>query len=144
MVNYDSLGGDGPALSSGLASSMHGHTAQVKTVTETELALLRSLHDEAGLPAQNPHEGMPMPGMVTPQELARARTLTGAAFEKVANAKVHEYLEQGLNLARSEAKAGAEPRTLKLASSITDSRRRLLAERQMPRAVPQLLDRLAE
>ena len=85
-----------------------------------------------------------MPGMVTPQELARARTLTGAAFEKVANAKVHEYLEQGLNLARSEAKARAEPRTLKLASSITDSRRRLLAERQRPRAAPLLLDRLAE
>jgi hypothetical protein len=103
------------------------HTAQVKTVTETELAVLRSLHDQAGLPAQNPHEGMPMPGMVTPQELAQARTLTGAAFAKVANAKVHDYLEQGLNLARSEAKAGAEPRTLKLASSITDSRRRLLA-----------------
>lgn len=100
--------------------------AQVKAVTETELGTLRSLHDEAGLPAQNPHEGMPMPGMVTPQDLAQATTLTGPAFAKVADAKVHEYLEQGLNLAQSEAKAGAEPQTLKLAASITASRRRLL------------------
>jgi hypothetical protein len=102
-------------------------TAQVKTVTETELATLRSLHDQAGLPAQNPHEGMPMPGMVTPQDLAQIETLTGAAFDRAVNGKVHEYLEQGLNLARSESQAGAEPRTLKLASGIADDRRRLLA-----------------
>jgi len=101
--------------------------ARVKTVTETELGTLRALHDEAGLPAQNQHEGMPMPGMVTPQDLAQTDTLAGAAFDKVADAKIHEYLEQGLELAHSEAQAGAEPRTLALASSITDNRRRLLA-----------------
>jgi hypothetical protein len=101
--------------------------AQVETVTGTELATLRALHDQAGLPAQNPHEGMPMPGMVTSPDLARARTLTGAGFDRFATGKVHEYLEQGLRLAGSEAQAGAEPRTLALASGIADRRRRLVA-----------------
>jgi hypothetical protein len=101
-------------------------TAGVRTATETELATLRALHDEAGLPAQNPHEGMPMPGMVTAPDLAQVAKLTGTAFDRAADGKLHEFLEQGLNLARSEAQAGAEPRTLKLAADITASRRKLL------------------
>jgi hypothetical protein len=101
-------------------------TARVRPVAEAELATLRALHDRAGLPAQNPHEGMPMPGMVTPEDLAHLRTLSGVALDKAVTAEVHEYLEQGRNLARSETAAGAEPQTRRLAADILRSSTALL------------------
>jgi uncharacterized protein (DUF305 family) len=92
--------------------------AQLKTVHSAELAALRRLHDQAGLPAQNPHEGMEMPGMVTPDILVQAARTRGADFDTLLLLHLKAHLEQGVNLATSETKAGVEPQTLALAKQV--------------------------
>ncbi|GAA1644493.1 hypothetical protein [Actinoplanes couchii] len=80
----------------------HGANTQLKALSvdlvgrfEAELADLRQLHAEAGLPAENPHLGMPMPGMVTPEQLADATTKRGVAFDSVLREGVQAHRAQG-------------------------------------------------
>ncbi|GAA2847346.1 hypothetical protein Acy02nite_03370 [Actinoplanes cyaneus] len=101
-------------------------SAQVKAFTTDELGTLRQLHDEAGLPAENPHKGMPMPGMVTPAVLASAKALTGKAFDEMLTTTVREHLEQGQKLAVSEQSSGTETRTKELAARIVETRKATL------------------
>ncbi|MET0414547.1 MAG: DUF305 domain-containing protein [Actinoplanes sp.] len=97
-------------------------TMQVKAFTDTELGTLRQLHTQAQLPAENPHKGMPMPGMVTPEQVTAAAKLTGAAFDKAVVQHLKAHLEQSQNLARSEDKSGVEPQTRSLASDVLRTR----------------------
>lgn len=108
-------------------AAVTGLATQVGAVVTPELTTLRSLHDRAGLPAGNPHEGMEMPGMVTADQLAGASKLDGTAFDAYLRKRVVEHLRQSEALARSELKAGAEPATRALAQDILDTRARLLA-----------------
>lgn len=100
---------------------------QVEAFTYAELNTLRELHDQAGLPAENPHKGMPMPGMVTPEQVTEAGKLTGPAFDKVLVQRLEEHLEQGRNLATSEEKSGVEPQTQALALQVARTRDETLA-----------------
>lgn len=90
---------------------------RVRTFTQAQLAALRLLHDEAGLPAQNLHEGMTMPGMVTADQVAQAAKLTGPKFDAFARQKIAEASRQGECLAKSEQRYGVEPRTRALAEN---------------------------
>lgn len=101
-------------------------TAQVKAFTSTELSALRALHDQAGLPAENPHEGMPMPGMVTPELVTQATSLRGTAFDTLLVKQIRAHLEQGSKLAESESKAGIEAQTLALAAQVIATRTKVL------------------
>ena len=101
---------------------------QVQAFTGSELTPLRALHDEAGLPAQNPHEGMPMPGVVSAETVRRASALSGAAFDKLVRAQISDHLRQGKNLAESEEKAGTERRTRALASDVIHTRTEALSQ----------------
>jgi uncharacterized protein (DUF305 family) len=101
-------------------------SAQVTAFTGTELASLRALHDQAGLPAENPHEGMPMPGMVTPDLVKKAATLRDAAFDTLLVKQIRAHLEQGSKLAESESKAGIESQTLALAARVIATRTEVL------------------
>jgi uncharacterized protein (DUF305 family) len=95
---------------------------QVQAFTGTELTRLRALHDEAGLPAQNPHEGMPMPGVVSTDTVRKASTLSGPAFDKLVREQIVAHLKQGQSLAGSEEKAGTDQRTRALASDVIHTR----------------------
>jgi uncharacterized protein (DUF305 family) len=95
---------------------------QVKAFTDAELASLRALHDEARLPTENPHEGMQMPGMVAPEQVAAAEKLNGAAFDTEFVTRLRGHLEQGATLAASETKAGRETRTQNLALQVSRTR----------------------
>jgi uncharacterized protein (DUF305 family) len=104
-----------------------GHTANpdVRRIADdvgkactSELATLRQLRDQAKLPSANPHEGMPMPGMVTPAQVAAAAAVQGPAFDALVLAGLREHLDQGSKLAGSETKAGSEGRTLALARRV--------------------------
>jgi hypothetical protein len=95
---------------------------QVGAFTGSELTTLRALHDEAGLPATNPHEGMPMPGLVSADTVHKAATLNGAAFDKLVREQISAHLTQGQNLAESEEKAGTEQRTRALAEDVIHTR----------------------
>jgi hypothetical protein len=97
-------------------------TVQVKAFTQAELSVLRQLHDAAGLPAENPHEGMPMPGMVTPDQVTEAAQLAGPAFDETVTKRIKEHLMQGQSLARSEGTSGVEQRTRELALQILRTR----------------------
>jgi len=97
-------------------------SAQVQAFTTAELSELRALHDQAGLPAVNPHKGMPMPGMVTPQEVTEASALTGKSFDKAILKAVQAHLEQSQSLAGSEDKSGVEPQTRSLALQVLRTR----------------------
>ncbi|MFI7547534.1 DUF305 domain-containing protein [Actinoplanes sp. NPDC049599] len=101
--------------------------AEVRAGHEQELGVLRSLHDQAKLPSENPHKGMPMPGMVTPEQVTAANATQGAAFDKVLVQHLRAHLEQGVKLALSESKAGVEPQTKSLAAQVMASRGRFLA-----------------
>ncbi len=110
------------APANGSSSPLKKLSSQVMTFTTEELATLRQLRDEAGLPSENPHKGMPMPGMVTPSLLATAAAQRGAAFDAVLAKSLREHLDQSHQLAVSEQSAGAETRTKALAGRILESR----------------------
>jgi hypothetical protein len=95
---------------------------QVQAFTGAELTRLRALHDEAGLPSQNPHEGMPMPGLVSADTVRKASALNGAPFDKIVHDQIEAHLKQGQNLAESEEKAGTEKRTRALAADVIHTR----------------------
>ncbi|MFI1990518.1 DUF305 domain-containing protein [Actinoplanes sp. NPDC020271] len=99
---------------------------RVRTVTEAELIQLRALHDKAGLPSDNPHEGMPMPGMVTTSALTALTQLSGTAFDTAVTEKLHEGLDQAISLARSEQANGADPDTRALAGAAITAREPLV------------------
>jgi uncharacterized protein (DUF305 family) len=96
--------------------------ARVAAGHEQELSILWRLHDQAKLPAENPHKGMPMPGMVTPEQVTAAAATKGPAFDKVLVQHLRAHFEQGVKLAESEEKAGVEPQTKSLAAQVISSR----------------------
>jgi hypothetical protein len=96
--------------------------ARVRVWTEAELPELRALHALAGLPAENQHVGMPMPGMVTETELAAMTELSGPAFDDAATAELDEVVAQAITLARSEQENGTDPRTRALAARMLAAR----------------------
>jgi uncharacterized protein (DUF305 family) len=99
--------------------------ADAQALTERELAVLYQLHDAAGLPAENPHKGMPMPGMVTPEQVAEATAATGPAFDALFLDHLAEHVEQGIRLATGEGRSGVEPRTRALAQRMIADRAQL-------------------
>lgn len=103
-------------------AGVKAYAGRVDAFSEQELATLRRLHDQAKLPSENPHEGMPMPGMVTSEQLAQAKAAAGAAFDKLLLQHLRAHLEQGTSLAKSEEKAGVEPQTLALAKQVLTNR----------------------
>jgi hypothetical protein len=106
---------------------VRGLALRVQAFTDNELSTLRALRDQAGLPAQNPHEGMPMPGMVTPDQVSRVAALTGATFDAAVVEQLRAYLEQGRNLAGSEQESGVESQTRALASQAGRTRTKALS-----------------
>jgi uncharacterized protein (DUF305 family) len=107
------------------------YASQVDAFSGQELTTLRQLRDLAKLPTENPHEGMPMPGMVTPEQVVAAKAATGAAFDKLLLQHVRAHLEQGTSLAKSEEKAGVEPQTLALAKQVLTNRATALKQLDM-------------
>jgi uncharacterized protein (DUF305 family) len=104
------------------SSAVQAVALQVQAFTTAELTSLRSLHDQAALPSTNPHEGMEMPGMVTPQLVTEASSLTGKAFDATIVKALQAHLEQSQNLANSEDKSGVEPQTRALALQVLRTR----------------------
>jgi uncharacterized protein (DUF305 family) len=104
------------------SSGLQALALQVQAFTTAELSELHALHDQAGLPTVNPHEGMEMPGMVTPQQVTDARALVGKAFDADVRKVIQAHLEQGQNLAGSENKSGVEPQTRALALQVLRTR----------------------
>jgi uncharacterized protein (DUF305 family) len=103
-------------------AAVKSYAAQVQSFSQQELTGLRALHDQAQLPSENPHEGMPMPGMVTPAQVSEAKAASGAAFDKLLLQRLKEHFDQGTSLANSEEKAGVEPQTLALAKQVLTNR----------------------
>jgi uncharacterized protein (DUF305 family) len=99
--------------------------ADAEALTRAELTILYELHAAAGLPARNPHKGMPMPGMVTPEQVAEAAAETGPAFDALLLKHLRAHLDQGLRLATSEHRSGVEPRTRALAERMIADRRKM-------------------
>lgn len=102
-------------------------SAELRTVHEQELSVLRGLHDQARLPAENPHKGMPMPGMVTPEQVTKASATRGKAFDALVRGHLEAHLRQGLKLAESERKSGVEPQTRALADRMHRDRQTYLS-----------------
>ena len=107
----------------------HSHDAaltrlcgRLQSSVTTELATLHRLHDQAGLPAQNPHEGMTMPGLIPADAVTGAAALSGAAFDAKVTAQLKPYLEQSRRLAEDEQRAGTDPQTRALAAGAATTR----------------------
>ena len=110
----------------GPESALYETSQQVKDFTEEELVELRRLYGEAGLPTENPHTGMPMPGMVTAGDITAATRVRGEKFDGLVRERLRAHLEQSLRLAGSEQSAGLETRTVALAARISETRRTTL------------------
>ncbi|MEV4708546.1 DUF305 domain-containing protein [Actinoplanes sp. NPDC049316] len=110
----------------GSDSGLKALSAEVTSAHERELTTLRGLHDQARLPAENPHKGMPMPGMVTPEQVTTAAATRGKAFDDLVRGHIEAHLRQGLRLAESERKSGVEPQTRSLADEVLRSRKTYL------------------
>ena len=95
---------------------------QVQAFVQVELTTLRALHDQAGLPAQNPYRGRPAPGMVTPGQVAAAAKLAGEKFDAVAVRYLRAYLVETQRLARAEDDAGVEAQTRAFAMQVARTR----------------------
>jgi hypothetical protein len=96
--------------------------ARLQSSVTTETATLHRLHDQAGLPAQNPHEGMTMPGLIPADAVRSASALSGAAFDAALTAQLRPYLEQSHRLAEDEQRAGTDPQTRALATTAATTR----------------------
>jgi len=118
LLDLASARGTDPALKS-LA-------AQLRTSVTADLATLHRLHDRAGLPSENPHEGMLMPGLVPADAVTRAAKLSGPAFDTAVKAALKPYLEQSHRLAEDEQKSGTDPTTRALAATTATGRERAL------------------
>ncbi|THA67059.1 DUF305 domain-containing protein [Streptomyces sp. A0958] len=92
-----------------------------------ELSRLRPLLARMGLPDTNVHEGHNMPGMVTADDLAQARTVKGAAFDRFLVAQMKDHLHQSAEVSRSETGAGTRPDAKRLAADLVTARRTELA-----------------
>ncbi|MFF0151618.1 DUF305 domain-containing protein [Micromonospora sp. NPDC005203] len=92
--------------------------ARLGTAHRADLSTARRLLAESGAPATNPHEGHDMPGMVTDEELAALRSVTGVAFQRRAGQHVRAHLNQAVRIATAEQRVGAHPATTTLASAV--------------------------
>jgi uncharacterized protein (DUF305 family) len=101
--------------------------AQVSAFTDAELSVLRGLRDQAGLPAVNPHQGMPMPGMVATDQVTKASKLVGPEFDKLVVSQIKGHLDQSQSLARSEDQSGVEQQTRSLALQVLRTREQALS-----------------
>ena len=100
---------------------------QVQAFTQAELSAFHTLRDQAGLPTANPHKNMPMPGMVTPDQVVKAGKLSGKDFDTLVLKAMQEHLEQSEQLAGSEDKSGVEPQTRALALQVIRTRQAALS-----------------
>lgn len=105
----------------GLRSSQNG-----------ELDRLRPLLARMGLPDTNVHEGHHMPGMVTQDDLERARTLKGAAFDRFLVERIEGHLRQTAQVSRSETGAGTRQDAKRLAASLVSARTSEIARLPAP------------
>jgi hypothetical protein len=110
-------------------ASTRGANAQLKALSAdlanrfgAELADLRRLHAEAGLPAENPHLGMPMPGMVTPEQLTDATAKRGAEFDAVLRECVKAHWAQSDQLLGSLLKLDSPQAVVDVANRMKANR----------------------
>lgn len=95
---------------------------ELRAVYDAELPKLRALGQQAGIPADNPHRGHKMPGLVDADRLASIRGASGAEFERQAVDCLREHLDQLAGLARSELQNGTSPAVKALAGTVADTR----------------------
>ncbi|GAA2632625.1 DUF305 domain-containing protein [Dactylosporangium fulvum] len=94
----------------------------LRTVYDAELPKLRALGQQAAIPADNPHKGHKMPGLVDADRLASIRDATGAEFERQAVECLREHLDQLASLAKSELRNGTSPAVKAVAQTVADTR----------------------
>ncbi|WP_406282176.1 DUF305 domain-containing protein [Streptomyces sp. NBC_00209] len=125
-----------------LAADRSGDTAVrrwaagLRTSQNGELDRLRPLLARMGLPDTNVHEGHHMPGMVTADDLARARALEGAAFDRFLVERIGGHLRQTAQVSRSETGAGTRPDAKRLAAALVSARRAEIARLPAPSGAP--------
>ncbi len=95
--------------------------------TKSELVDLRRLHGQAHLPAENPHKGMEMPGMVSSNQITHAGALREADFDNYFKKCLRDHLEQIGRLALGEKSSGHDPQTVSLASRVRQEQEHLSA-----------------
>ncbi|OKJ04308.1 hypothetical protein AMK18_03770 [Streptomyces sp. CB01249] len=117
-------------------TAVRSWAAGLQTSQNGELARLRPLLDRMGLPDTNVHEGHHMPGMVTADDLARARTLKGAAFDRFLVDRIGAHLRQTAQVSRSETGAGTRPDAKRLAAALVSARRAEIARLPAPSGAP--------
>ncbi|MFF5217467.1 DUF305 domain-containing protein [Micromonospora sp. NPDC000442] len=91
---------------------------RIGTGERTHLSRSRRLLADAGAPVVNPHEGHDMPGMVTDEELAALRSVTGRAFRTLLTRHLRAHLTQSVRIATAEQQGGAHPATTALAAAV--------------------------
>ncbi|TKK90542.1 DUF305 domain-containing protein [Herbidospora galbida] len=102
--------------------------SQVAAEQQQQLAGLRGLLREAGLPPTNVHEGHDMPGMVTKSDLLIAQRLNAEPFDKLFRKHLKDFLTQSLLVAKGEQTSGANEATKQFAKTLSAARSTTLAD----------------
>ncbi|MEV5431982.1 DUF305 domain-containing protein [Streptomyces sp. NPDC052701] len=113
-------------------TGIEGWAAATAEGHRRELATLRSLLADAGVPDDNPHEGHDMPGMAGTRELRALETARGPRFDRLLRSALREHLTQKRKLATAVRKADADPRVKRAALAVGTSAAG--AQRRMPAA----------
>ncbi|MGC4879200.1 DUF305 domain-containing protein [Micromonospora sp. DT43] len=111
---------------------------EMRASNRADLTRSRELLGEAGAPTTNPHEGHDMPGMATADELAALRSASGMTFHRLLAAHLRAYLTQTVRVATAEQKAGVNPTTTALATTVIHTN--LTHLNNLPQPPPRLGD----
>ncbi|WP_238013472.1 DUF305 domain-containing protein [Dactylosporangium sp. AC04546] len=95
---------------------------ELRAVYDAELPKLHALGRQAGIPAENPHKGHKMPGLVDADRLAAIGAASGTELDQKASECLREHLDQLASLAKSELQNGTSPAVKALAQSVADTR----------------------
>ncbi|MFI6785038.1 DUF305 domain-containing protein [Micromonospora sp. NPDC050276] len=92
--------------------------AQVAATQRADLDRAHRLLAEAGAPTTNPHEGHDMPGMVTAEQVAALRSVSGAPLHRLLAGHLRAHLAQSVRVATAEQQSGVQPATVALAAAV--------------------------
>ncbi|MFC8228184.1 DUF305 domain-containing protein [Streptomyces sp. NPDC057287] len=109
------------------APRLRSWAAGLRTAQAGELTALRGLRDRMGLPDTDLHEGHDMPGMVTAEDLERARAAASARFDALVVTQIRDHLRQSQQVSRSETTAGGTAEARARAQTLVTARGQQLA-----------------
>jgi uncharacterized protein (DUF305 family) len=93
-------------------------------------AALQAWHQPTSMPAMGGHGGHSMSGMMSDEQMAELKTLSGSAFDTMWLQMMIEHHKGAIEMAQTELADGKDPATKQLARAIIDAQQKEIAQMQ--------------